>query len=317
MIFIKILQLVAERKKAAGTGDLFDCPACRKPRQMTWCLSASIYMWSGTTLTNFSGSIIGAHQKIDRVARRFLHEITGNCDKFPDARSILHFEGKNGPDGIKSKSPAKDEPWHFYDPFDVDDTQLLEIIEVHYGELVKQLKNGSTERAAFEAAWLAHGIVDGLTPAHHFPYEEKLIEIRGGDSMDTRNTIKDKVIMPGDTVAEKLKSNWAMYGVGGLMSMHGFFEIGTGFLLAPIKMKTAKPSEAEINEMIEVGYEEVFKRAAREIALLDMYDRFHAQGWSVKLSRDVRNHLGPIMAKTVCLAWYSALRDAGLLRGKK
>lgn len=274
-------------------------------------------MWSGTTLTNFSGSVIGAHQKIDRVARKFVSEITDDTQKFPAVRDILHFEGKNGPDGIKSKSPAKDEPWHFYDPFDVDDTQLIEIMEGHYNELVKQLKKGSPERAAFDAAWLAHTMVDGLTPAHHFPYEEKLIEIRGGDSLDTRDSIKNKVIMPGDTVSDKLKSNWAMYGVGGLLSMHGLFEIGAGFILAPIKMKTAKPSDSDINTMIDIGYQEVFKRAAREIALLDMYDRFHDNGWSVKLSRDVRNHLGPIMAKTVCLVWYSAIRDAGLLKGKK
>lgn len=274
-------------------------------------------MWSGTTLTNFSGSFIGAHQKVDRVARAFLSVVASHTDHFPAIKDILHFEGKNGPDGIKSKSPAKDEPWHFYDPFDPEDTKLLEIIEGHYNELVKQLRKGSPERAAFDAAWLAHAIVDGLTPAHHFPYEEKLIEIRGGDAMDTRDSIKNKVIMPGDTVAEKLKSNWAMYGPGGLLSMHGFFEIGAGFLLAPIKMKTAKPLESDIQQLIEVGYEEIFKRAAREIALLDMYDRFHDRGWTVRLSRDVRNHLGPVMAKTVCLVWYSAMRDAGLLKGKK
>lgn len=274
-------------------------------------------MWSGTTLTNFSGSFIGAHQKIDKVAREFLDVVTSVDDGFPTIKHILHFEGKNGPDGIKSKSPAKDEPWHFYDPFDPDDTKLLEIIEGHYVELVKQLKKGSPERAAFDAAWLAHAIVDGLTPAHHFPYEEKLIEIRGGEKMDTRDSIKNKVIMPGDTLTEMVKNNWAMYGTGGLMSMHGMFEIGAGLLLAPIKMKTAKPLESDIAQLMEAGYQEIFKRAAREIALLDMYDRFHARGWTVRLSRDVRNHLGPIMAKTVCLVWYSAMRDAGLLKGKK
>lgn len=274
-------------------------------------------MWSGTTLTNNSGSIIGAHQKVDRLARKNLSEIVVRADEFPRIRDILHFEGKNGPDGIKSKSPAKDEPWHFYDPFDEDDTKLLEIIEGHYSELVRQLKKGSPERAAFDAAWLSHAIVDGLTPAHHFPYEEKLLEIRGGEAMDTRDSIKNKVIMPGDNVTEMIKSNWAMYGFGGLLSMHGFFEIGVGILLAPLKMKSGKPIESEIQTLVDIGYIEVFKRAAREIALLDMYDRFHDKGWSVKLSRDVRNHLGPIMVKTVTLVWYSAMRDAGLLKGKK
>jgi hypothetical protein len=274
-------------------------------------------LWSGTTLTNYSGSVIGAHQKVDRVARNNLRLLMPADTVFPKIRDILHFEGKNGPDGIKSKSPARDEPWHFYDPFDPEDTKLLLLMQDHYDELVWQLKKGSPERAAFDAAWLAHTIVDGLTPAHHFPYEEKLLEIRGGDGMHTRDSIKSKVIMPGDTIGKKLKSNWMMYGFGGLLSMHGFFEIGIGFLLAPIKMKTSMPTEKDLEELSQVGYQEVFKRLAREIALLDMYDRFHERGWSIKLSRDVRNHLGPIMAKMVTMVWYSALRDAGLLRGKK
>jgi len=82
-------------------------------------------------------------------------------------------------------------------------------------------------------------------------------------------------------------------------------------------MKTAKPSDADLELMISIGYEEYFKRAAREIALLDMYDRFHEKGWSTKLVRDVRNELGPIIMKTVCLVWFSAMRDAGLLKSKK
>jgi len=105
-------------------------------------------MWSGTTLTNFSGSILGTHQKTDRVAYNFLREISNDAKGFPTKKSVLHFEGKNGPDGIKSKSPAQDEPWHFYDPFDAEDTELIGIIRDHYNELVKQLNKGSPERAA-------------------------------------------------------------------------------------------------------------------------------------------------------------------------
>jgi hypothetical protein len=48
-----------------------------------------------------------------------------------------------------------------------------------------------------------------------------------------------------------------------------------------------------------------------------MYDNFYDKGWSVKMVRQVRNHLGPVIIKTVCLAWFSAMRDAGLLKGKK
>lgn len=125
-------------------------------------------MYSGTTFTNSSGAILGAHQKIDRVAYRHLQKITEGAEGFPSLKQVLYFEGKNGPDGIKRKSPARDEPWHFYNPFDEDDTELLMHIDRHYTELVTELKKGNQERAAFNAAWLAHALVDGLTPAHHF-----------------------------------------------------------------------------------------------------------------------------------------------------
>ncbi len=274
-------------------------------------------MYSGTTFTNKSGGILGAHQKIDRVAYKHFTKLTQNNEDFPSMSQVLHFEGKNGPDGIKRKSPARDEPWHFYNPFDDEDTELLVHIRRHYDELVTELKKGNKERAAFNAAWLAHALVDGLTPAHHFPYEEKLSELRGGQGIETRNTIKDKLIIPGDNMSDSLKKNWAMWGKGGVLSMHVMFEMGVAIMLAPLNFPKAVPTDANIKKFTEIGLVEWFERAAREIALLDMYDDFYAKGWSVKMARQVRNHLGPIMIKTVCLAWFGASRDAGILKGKK
>jgi hypothetical protein len=143
-------------------------------------------MYSGSTLTRYSGRVIGAHQKIDRVSRRHLRKLgIGNKD-FPLIRKILLFEGTNGPDGIKRKSPAVDEPWHYIDPFDETDIKLISIIAEHHKNLVKELRQGNNERAAFEAAWLAHAVVDGLTPAHHYPYEKERLELSGGESVETR-----------------------------------------------------------------------------------------------------------------------------------
>lgn len=259
---------------------------------------------------------MGAHQKIDRAAYKYLQKVTQGAEGFPTIRDILHFEGKNGPDGIKRKSPAKDEPWHFYDPFDTGDTQLLEILRSHYKELIKQLKKGEPERAAFDAAWIAHAVVDGLTPAHHFPYEEKLTEIRGGDILE-RTTVKDKLLVSGDTKSESMKKNWQIWGVGGVMSMHAMFEAGVAIIMAPLSMKKGIPTDTDLELLAEIGYEEFFKRTAREIAMLDMYDRFHEKGWTPKLVRDVRNELGPTIIKGVCMVWYSAMREAGLLKRKK
>lgn len=274
-------------------------------------------MYSGTTFTNHSGSIMGAHQKIDRVAYAHLRKITDGAEGFPSLRQLLHFEGKNGPDGIKRKSPAQDEPWHFYDPLDDDDTVLLVHIKRHYAELVAELKKKNTEKAAFNAAWLAHAIVDGLTPAHHFPYEEKLTELRGGEGIHTRNTIKDKLIIPGDTMGDSIKKNWAMWGHGGVLSTHVAFEMGVAVMMAPLKFPKNVPTDGNLEKLNEIGFVEWFERAAREIALLDMYDNFSHTGWTIKLVRQVRNELAPVIIKTVCLAWYSASREAGLLKGKK
>ncbi len=269
-------------------------------------------MYSGTTLTKYSGRVLGAHQKIDRVARNHLSRLLSDDSVFPTARHILHFEGKNGPDAIKRKSPAKDELWHYYDPFDDTDSQLLELIDDHFKRLVSELKTGNKERAAFEAAWLAHALVDGLTPAHHYPYEEKLSELRGGQGIASRTTIKEKLVMHGDTRREKVKNNWRMWGPKGLFTTHGLFEMGVATLIMPLTFSEIIPKPSDIAKMQKIGPLEWFKRTAREVAILDMYKRYHQKGWTPKLAYDIRHKLGPLLVQTVTLTWYAALLDAGL-----
>jgi len=271
-------------------------------------------VYSGTTLTKLSGRVMGAHQKIDRISRRHLALVTGDGHLFPSIRTILQFEGKNGPDGIKRKSPSQDEPWHFYSPFNDSDSQLSELIMEHYRLLVVHLRADNKERAAFEAAWLAHALVDGLTPAHHYPYEEALSDIRG--VTDARKTIKEKIVMPGENRREKVKNNWKMWGPKGLLTTHGLFEIGIASIIKPLNFPDALPSEAELKEVIEIGPVERFKRTAREIAVLDMYNRYYRRGWTTRLALDVRQRLIPAVIKTVTLAWYAALVEAERLQPK-
>lgn len=270
-------------------------------------------MYSGTTLTNMSGNVMGAHQKIDRVARRHLGLMLSDNDAFPRIRQVLHFEGKNGPDGIKRKSPAKDEPWHYYDPFAEDDTQLFEIITDHYKQLVDELKTKNMERAAFDAAWMAHALVDGLTPAHHYPYEEKLTELRGGEGIESRNTITKKLIMPGDTATEMIKNNWKMWGSKGLMTTHGTFELGVASLIAPLTFTEAKPTKTDVKLAIEIGIIELFRRHAHEIALMNLYEQYYEKGWTPRLANHIRTRLTPMIIKTVTLSWYLAAKESGIV----
>ena len=270
-------------------------------------------MYSGSTLTKTSGRILGAHQKFDKVARKHLAKIADGHAQFPTARKILHFEGKNGPDALKRKSPAKDEPWHYYSPFDDQDSILVKLIEDHYKQLVRELKQGNDERVAFEAAWLAHALVDGLTPAHHYPYEKKLVELRGGEGIETRTSIKAKWIIPGINRREKVKNNFKMWGPKGLITTHGLFELGIATIIAPLTFKEAVPSEHDIARMMDIGVIAWFQAAAREIAVMDMYGAYYKRGWTPKLAWLVRHKLGTVITQTITLTWYSALVEAGAI----
>ncbi len=267
-------------------------------------------MYSGTTLTRFSGRVMGTHQKLDRLAYKQLQKLGVQTSDFPTIRRILHYEGMNGPDGIKRKSPAQDEPWHFMNPFDNEDTQLLEIVQDHYNKLVEHLREKNTERAAFEAAWLAHAIVDGLTPAHHFPYEEKLNELRG-EGIETRNSYKGKLILPGKTNREKVRKNWKMWGSKGLLTAHIMFEAGVASLMKPLTFQEALPTKSDIVKIKKIGITKWFHHTAKEIAVLDMYHHYIDRGWTPKLAWQVRHKLGPAMVQTITLAWLHAVHDAG------
>lgn len=271
-------------------------------------------MYSGSTLKplKYFDAWFGAHQKIDRMSRDRLADLltSEQLAYFPNKRLLLQFEGFDGPDGVKRKTPAKDEPWHYYDPHNPDDTQIFSILEKHYQSLVQALREGNKTRAAFEAAWLAHGIVDGLTPAHHYPYEEELIRLRGGQGIETRTTPKDKILMPGDTVRKKIHNNWKMWGDKGLLATHIAFEMGVAVLIVPMRLKRLVINDDDTKRIETEGFVEYFKQSAQSIAELKLYDKFYDSAWTPKLARLVRKELMPIIVRTVTLTWYLAIVES-------
>lgn len=270
-------------------------------------------MYSGSTLTAISGRLLGAHQKIDKAARRHLERLAPAC-RFPSSNAILHFEGDNGPDAIKRKSPAKDEPWHYLMPFDMADTQLLGLIADHYKKLVGALVADDQVRAAFESSWLAHAVVDGLTPAHHYPYEEKLVELRSGKGIETRTTIKAKLVMPGETRSKQLNNNWKMWGPKGLFTTHAAFEWGVATLIVPLSFKRSLPSPGDIDAFQKQSIETWYRRVAQDVARMNIYDEFYSAGWTIRLARQVRRELAPILVSTVATIWFAAVSEAGVTR---
>lgn len=262
-------------------------------------------MYSGTTFRKGSGGIVGVHQKIDRIARRHLRILLPAIHSFPSIVQILHFEGNNGPDGIKRKSPSKDEPWHYIDPTKKNDKVLINLINDHEFNLTQALINNNNERAAFEAAWLAHAIVDGLTPAHHYPLDDKIEELWGKPHHE-RLTIKDKNIIKGINRRDTISKNWQYWGTSGVFTAHLAYELGVASTIAPHSFSTAGPLKSDIDEFLKIGLEAAFLKSVHKIADMKLYDEFGQSGWTRKLANKTRKLLIPEIIKVVTLAWYGS-----------
>ena len=263
-------------------------------------------MYSGTTFRTKSGRVIGVHQKIDRIAHRHIIKRLPKKAFFPSTHNILHFEGTNGPDGIKRKSPAKDEPWHYIDPKDPNDRAIIGMIDDHIYNMAIALRNQDEHRAAFEAAWMAHAIVDGLTPAHHYPLDEKIEEL-WGKPKEERLTIKEKNFIRGNGKRDTLSKNWEYWGAKGVFTNHFMFEWGIATAIAPLRFEDTAPGVSDYKRIKTIPYGELFLEALERVAGLEMYDEFSKLGWTRHLAGETRAKLLPEIIRAVTLGWYKAV----------
>ncbi|MBP9667428.1 hypothetical protein KBD87_01300 [Candidatus Saccharibacteria bacterium] len=255
-----------------------------------------------------TGRIIGTHQKIDRVARKHLRRYLAKDAEFPKISEILYFEGQRGPDGVKLKSPGRDEPWHFIDP-KKPSGELLESIDHHIANLADALIRHDGVRASFEAAWLAHAVSDGLTPAHHDSLHEQLHEIKRHNSTSRTQKVRSKIIMSGGgSSKEFIKNNWGYWGAKGIMTTHTLFEAGVAAAAKPFSFETGLPSVHDIQQVTDEGFESVYIRLVAEVASLDMYATFKEKGWTSSLARQTNKDLLPRVIMAVTLAWYAAYK---------
>lgn len=257
--------------------------------------------------------LLHAHQKIDRTSYKHLQRLSDEPFFFPSIKDIIHFEGRNGPDATKLKNKVSiEQPWHFVDPFNADDTQLHGYVTNHYDALVSALKVKDEVKCAFEAAWLAHALVDGLTPAHHYPYEEELELLRGEDRR-SRKGLVGRAYVKGETRSDSLRKSLLLVGPKGLLTNHAMFEGGAYTIMRPLKLGQALPRKEHIEALEKYGVLGMFQRFAREIGALDMYGKYSKAGWTPRLIRQIRRELAPRMVMMVTLAWYAAAKDAGLV----
>lgn len=263
-------------------------------------------MYAGTTIRRGSGRIVGVHQRIDRAARRHIKKYVSDSVNFPTIKSILYFEGNNGPDGLKKKSPSNDTAWYFINPSDPTDSALINIINNHIYNLTKALKSKDDVRAAFEAAWLAHAVVDGLTPAHHYPLGDKIEELFGKPYHE-RHTIKEKNIIHGENFRDTLSKNWEYWGAGGVFTTHGKFEIGVASAISTNNYRDPILNKDDINNLKNNGFEHIFLESLSKINALGMYEDLSRRGWTQNLAKQTQNVLIPEIIRVVSLAWYQAI----------
>jgi hypothetical protein len=263
-------------------------------------------MYAGTTIRHGSGRLVGVHQKIDRVARRNLKKLIKKTDYFPHIKDILYFEGNNGPDGLKRKNPAIDKTWYFIDPSKPDDRSLIVIINDHIFNLSVALKKCDNVRAAFEASWLAHAIVDGLTPAHHYPLGDKIEEL-WGKSHNELLTLWEKNIIPGVNLRDTLSKNWEYWGAGGVFTTHGMFELGVASAIAADNYRNMSFSRKDIIKIKRQKFDDLYADALYRIDSMKMYEELGKYGWTQRLAKQTKEVLVPEMVRMVVFAWYKSL----------
>ncbi len=256
-----------------------------------------------------SGKLIGTHQKLDKAARQLLGRNLYVGNNFPTITEILRFEGMQGPDGLKRKSPGVDEPEHFIIP-EKDDGVLLQYMRNHHYNLVQALKKGDRVRASFEAAWLAHVVTDGLTPAHHYPFREVRDELVGDADYVKVFGVQLKGITKGENFAETMRKNWLYLGAGGLMTKHIAYEYGVAYIIKPVTLRHLQPSDFSRKEAENADCEKAFYSALSRIAKLKMYENFLERGWTTELAIETREILIPEIVRAITLAWASAANQA-------
>ena len=247
-------------------------------------------MYSGFVTHRHSIRRIGIHQRLDSAAYRMVRTYFAP-GSFPSVKQILHFEGVNGPDGLKIKSPGSADPDHFYDPIS-DTGDVPKHIISHYKQLVAGLEAEDMVRAAFEASWLAHYVVDGLTPAHHVLITKEIERICGGQLPQKG---KFKYVATGEGAVKK---NWAIWGTKGIIPMHHGFEVGiaASMLGRPMRVRLDPVKLAKARE---IGYLQYFKEEAIEVSHLGIYQEFIQKGWTASIAASVRNRIAPVAIQLV------------------
>ena len=260
-------------------------------------------MYSGFITHHKTVARLGVHQRLDRAAAKMIRPYIPN-GTLPPIKQILKFEGINGPDGLKVKSPENN-PSHVYEAHLHNES--MEPIVQHYEGLVKALRERDRVRAAFDAAWLAHYVCDGLTPAHHYPLGEM--------KREAAEAVEQAAIEDKSHIAALVRRQWKLWGAKGHYSTHFNFEMGLAFSLLGTQLK-AVFLPAHLKRARKLGLVKYFKGEVNAVIKLDLYNSFYRQGWTTRIVRAIKKSLMPHIIEVIGVIWMLAIEEAGYpLRG--
>lgn len=190
-----------------------------------------------------------------------------------------------------------------------DSRSLPEMIVDHHWNLVQALRQKDATRAAFEAAWMAHMIVDGLTPAHHFPLTDVKEKLMTSQEMVKIFGQPVKGMMRGHNALETMRNNWLYWGAKGFMSQHIGYEYGVAMIAATLPHR-ALAARIDPSTFVEQDFFQNYPQSVAKVQQYNMYDRFCKEGWTTELAVETKNILLPEITKNIALGWYSTITEA-------
>jgi len=252
---------------------------------------------------------ISAHQRLIRASRHAIMPYLPPKATFPSAQQIIHFEGKNGPDGLASKHAVSDAPSDFINPKKLNGPLFNEIKDHIYNAHIA-VKRQNDIRLNFELAWLSHLVIDGLTPAHHQPLKEQLKTIDSRTEEEVNSRIKRVVYTSSDPI-EALVNNWKRLGPRGIGTNHVTFETGIDFLIMPLTPRylagKITVTTAQLKKVKSGHFLDLYKKAILKIDSANLFERYEQSSWTTNLATDIRELLIPTAIHMVVLAWLAAI----------
>ncbi|HUC96296.1 MAG TPA: hypothetical protein VMR16_01385, partial [Candidatus Saccharimonadales bacterium] len=111
----------------------------------------------------------------------------------------------------------------------------------------------------------------------------------------------------GDSLRDTFQKNWEYWGLNGVFTSHGMFEVGVASAIATETFKDINFNKRYITKLNRLGFEAVYFESMHKINDLKMFEQLTKSDWTGVLAKQTKQVLLPEMIRMVILAWYQAI----------